>query len=145
MKVFISLKMNGRPDDEIQEDMNKALEILKEDEDVVNNENFKDSGTFEIVETLKHENIPKNASRLWYLGASIQKLADADIVYFYDNWWQAKGCWVEFIAANVYDKEIVYDYPNRRILRAIEDILRFVFSIMDTVDETDIKEDPNDV
>lgn len=139
MKAFISLKMNGRPDNEVQEDMNKALEILKED--MKNEERLEETDKLELIQTIKHEDAPLNAPRLWYLGASIQKLADADVVYFYDKWWRAKGCWVEFIAANIYDKETVYDFPNRRIMRKVEEILRLIFSTMDSIIDEPLEED----
>lgn len=140
MKVFISLKMNGRSEEDIEKDQNKALSILKDD--LIEKGLLKDGEPLELISTIKHKNVPINAPRLWYLGASIQKLSEADYVYFYDKWWQAKGCWVEFMAANIYEDKYntIYDFPNRWVMRRIEDILRLVYSIMDAVIA---EEDPN--
>mgnify|MGYP003419044252 FL=1 len=108
MKVFVSLRMNGRSDAEIIEDQKKALKILEND--------LKERGELdsplELIDTVHHTFIPNNPQRLHYLGASIQKLADADFVFFYDDWYKAKGCWVELLAASLYKKKAVYDYPD---------------------------------
>ena len=108
MKAVISLRMNGRPDDEIKESFDKALEIVKREVAFDTGKPVK----LELIDTFNHTNLPANPQRLHYLGASIQKLADADIVFFYDDWYKAKGCWVEFVAACLYDKNVIFEYPN---------------------------------
>ena len=108
MKAFISLRMNGRPSDEIKESFDKALEIVKKELSYDKEKHDK----LDLIDTFNHANLPENPQRLHYLGASIQKLADADVVFFYDDWYKAKGCWVEFVAACLYDKAVIFEYPN---------------------------------
>lgn len=142
MKAFISLRMNDRPENEILKDFESAFKILKDD--LSNQEKIPEGETLELIDSFHHENVPKDAPRLYYLGEAIKKLDDADVVYFYKDWWKAKGCWVEFIAANVYDKTLVYDYPSRRIMRAIEDILHWIFGIVDPIYPIDDEEDEDE-
>jgi len=44
---------------------------------------------------------------VWYLGRSIQFLAQADIAYFGGDWKNARGCKIEYEVANAYDIKII--------------------------------------
>ena len=68
MKVFISLPMHGRTDEEIKEEMKRGVEYLK---------NFYKNEEVELIDTFIDLG---DAPRLAYLGRSIQLMADADLV-----------------------------------------------------------------
>ena len=71
MKVFISQPMRDKKDEQIKEERAKAVNRIKEtyNEDV------------EIIDSF-FENAPHDAKPLWFLGKSLELLADADIAYF---------------------------------------------------------------
>ena len=56
-----------------------------------------------IIDTFIEENTPDNVnSGLWYLGKSLELLADADIAVFAKGWREARGCQIEFKCAKEY-------------------------------------------
>ena len=75
MKVFISQPMRDKTDEQIKEERAKAVNIIKEtyNEDV------------EIIDSF-FENAPHDAKPLWFLGKSLELLANADIAYFCKDW-----------------------------------------------------------
>lgn len=121
MKVFISLPMNGRNDVVVREDQTKFLKDLESDMREKND--LSDGESLELIDTVSHVNVPENPSRLWYLGEAIKKLDNADLVYFAGDWYKAKGCWVEFVAASVYGKKMIFDYPDRKAANVFENII----------------------
>lgn len=94
-KVFISQPMNGLSDLQIEKDRERAIEGLY-------NEGYKpDEKT--IIDTYIEENAPDNVNAgLWYLGKSLELLADADIAVFAKGWKNARGCLIEFKCAEAY-------------------------------------------
>ena len=44
---------------------------------------------------------------VWYLGKSIQLLAQADIVYFGGDWKNARGCKIEYLVSEKYGIKII--------------------------------------
>lgn len=106
MKVFVSLPHHGRTEEDILKSQQEAIQELEKDE------NVEKPTPLELIDTIHHASTPANASRLWYLGESIKKLDEADLVYFAPGWWKAKGCWVELVVAWAYDKNLVYEYPT---------------------------------
>lgn len=120
MKVFISLPMNGYTEAVVREEQQKFLKELRTD--MQEKGELKVDESLELIDTVTHASIPANPSRLWYLGEAIKKLDEADLVYFAGDWYKAKGCWVEYVAACAYGKNVVYDYPDLQaadIFRAI--------------------------
>lgn len=94
-KIFISQPMNGLSDLQINKDRARVIECLysigyKPDE-------------ITVIDTYIEENAPDNAnSGLWYLGKSLELLADADIAVFTKGWRNARGCRIEFKCAKEY-------------------------------------------
>lgn len=85
-KVFVSLPMNGRTDEEIlkeREDcFERAKDILGEDA--------------ELIDTFIKEDPPEGCNiGLWYLAKSLELMASADIVYLAPGWTEARGCIIE--------------------------------------------------
>lgn len=96
MKVFISQPMKDKTDEQIKTERAKAVNAIKEkyNEDV------------EIIDSF-FENAPHNAKPLWFLGKSIELLADADIAYFCKDWNKYRGCKIEHICAKEYGINIM--------------------------------------
>jgi hypothetical protein len=94
-KVFISQPMNGLTDLQIDKDRARVIDGLYDigyspDE-------------ITIIDTFIKDNAPDNVnSGLWYLGKSLEMLADADIAVFAKGWKNAKGCRIEFKCAKDY-------------------------------------------
>ncbi|MBS5652510.1 MAG: hypothetical protein KHW49_02910 [Eubacterium sp.] len=91
MKVFISQPMRDKTDEQIKEERAKAVSRIKEkyNEDV------------EIIDSF-FENAPHNAKPLWFLGKSLELLANADIAYFCKDWEKYRGCKIEHTCAKEY-------------------------------------------
>lgn len=116
MKVFISQPMNGKTDEEIKQLREHILENIRigtkvgdsgpykclvkvDDKEVIQKRKIQKR---EIIQNIDHKDAPRKAGRLWYLGASISKLDDADVAVFAPGWKKAKGCRVEFTACELY-------------------------------------------
>lgn len=85
--------MNGRTEEEIKESISKMKEIAE----VLEGEKL------ELIDSFIEGNPPKtNNQAIWYLGKSIEKLADADILIGITDAWEWRGCQVE--------KEVASDY-----------------------------------
>lgn len=90
MKYFLSVPMNGRTNEEIKEQINETFRSIKEnDPDAVLIDSF-------------FEGAPHDAKPLWFLGASLQKLSEADVAYFCRGFDKARGCICEFECAKAY-------------------------------------------
>lgn len=94
-KVFISQPMNGRSDEEIFAEREKAEQavIALHGEEV------------EFINSF-FQGAPYEASPLWFLGASLQELSKADIAYFCGGWEHARGCRIENICALEYGIDV---------------------------------------
>ena len=94
-KVFISQPMSGKRKREIMEDRALILEhlahfsVYEEDIEVIN--------TYIETEPPEDSNV-----RLWYLGNTIELLAQADLVVFAKDWEKARGCRIERECARIY-------------------------------------------
>lgn len=64
----------------------------------------------EVLESF-FEDVPADATALWYLTHSLLYLAEADIVYFCKGWEQYRGCRIERAVASEYHLHIV-DEPD---------------------------------
>ena len=101
-KVFISQPTSGLSDLQIKKDKARVIEGLynygyKPDEIMIINTFNEENNTF--IE----ENAPDNVnSALWYLGKTLELLANADIVVFAKGWRNARRCEMEFKCINDY-------------------------------------------
>lgn len=94
-KLFVSIPMNGLSDDEIKVRM---IDAKTEAERIMGQ-------PMELLETVF--DFPEGTPPLVYLGESLKKMAEADVVYFHHGWVRARGCVVERMAAMGYDKYII--------------------------------------
>ncbi len=90
-KLFISQPMGGKTDEEIlavrKQAIEKATELVGE--------------PVEVIDSF-FQSAPVGAKPLWFLGKSLELLADADIVYFAPGWGDARGCIIEHDCAIAY-------------------------------------------
>lgn len=90
-KLFISQPMRDKTDEEIKKVRAKVIvkvsELMGEPVEVI--DNF-------------FEKPPPDAKPLWFLGKSLELLADADVAYFASGWKEARGCIIEHDSAIAY-------------------------------------------
>lgn len=98
IKIFLSHAMHGKTDAEVQEIREKAIDKIREANPRLE---------FSIINNYQYDDAPPNAGRLWYLGRSIQCMANADAVYFCEGWENANGCNIEMAVAERYGLKIM--------------------------------------
>ena len=98
-KLFISQPMRGKSDEEIFAERQKAIKAA---EKVIGE-------PVEVIDSF-FEKAPVNAKTLWFLGKSLELLADADVAYFAPGWEGARGCKIENTCAIEYGIPIIEDY-----------------------------------
>lgn len=99
IKLFISQPMRDKTNDEIERERQKAIQSVKEkygDDVKVIDSFFKDA--------------PHDAKPLWFLGKSLEMLADADVAYFCKGWENYRGCRIENQCAIEYGITVIEDY-----------------------------------
>ena len=79
-KLFISQPMRGKTDEVIKAERAKAIQSAEE---IVGE-------PVEVIDSF-FEKAPANAKPLWFLGKSLELLADADVAYFAPGWKEARG------------------------------------------------------
>ena len=101
-KLFISLPMAGKSEEEIR---NKMAEYKENAEYLMGEE-------LELIDSFI-DKAPGNIKDVgvWCLGKSIMMMADADVVYFGRGWRSARGCIVEYEAAYRYKILRIEDAP----------------------------------
>ena len=95
-KVFISQPMNGKTDEEIlarrEELKQRAYQYYSHQDDV----------EIEFIDSFI-EGAPAYANPIWYLGESIKKMSEADLIVFDHEWVGARGCRIERAVMKEYD------------------------------------------
>ena len=97
-KVFVSLPMRDRSTDEIREDMNDILDMIKP--------GYAELGEdVELIDTIWPDGPGPDIldEGAWYLGRSIQALAEADLAIFHPGWREARGCIIEHMVCAMYN------------------------------------------
>lgn len=89
-KVFVSLPMNGRAEDEIKQSFETIKNTFPSD--------------WELLDTLFDFG---DKSPIYYLGKSIELMSEANIVIFAEDWENARGCRIEYEVAKQYGKTIM--------------------------------------
>ena len=105
-KLFVSVPMKGRTEEEIKasiQKMKKIAEIYEGEE-------------LELIDSYIEDNPPKdNDEAVWYLGESLKKLAQADVFMGICESYDWNGCCIETQTANVYGIK-VYTIPVRYVI-----------------------------
>lgn len=105
-KLFISQPMQGKSIEEIfaerEEAIKAATRLVKRDMEVIDS---------------YIQDAPEGAKPLWFLGKSLELMADADVVYFAKGWQKARGCQLEYECAHAYadDDFVCYEHEPRWI------------------------------
>lgn len=105
MKVFLSHQMSGLSEAEVMEIRNTALNNLQNK-----------FGDVELIDNYHHEDVPKEAGRLWHLGTSIRMMEQADLIYFCSGWKNAKGCLIERQICDIYGLNYEIEKENFNML-----------------------------
>ena len=90
-RLFISQPMRGKTEEEILAEREKAIQSA---EQMIGEQ-------VEVIDSF-FQSAPIDAKPLWFLGKSLELLADADVAYFAPGWEQARGCRVEHTCAVEY-------------------------------------------
>lgn len=99
MKVFISQPMRGKTEEEIRKERAAAEEFVRE----------KLGEDAEVIDSYV-EGAPKTKNQaVYYLGRSIQMLADADMLICLRGWEDARGCRIEKTIAEEYGVPVFVD------------------------------------
>ena len=92
-KLFVSVPMKGRTEEEIKasiQKMKKIAEIYEGEE-------------LELIDSYIEDNPPKdNNQAIWFLGKSLEKLATADVFIGIEDTWNWNGCSIEDETARRY-------------------------------------------
>lgn len=114
LNVFISQPMHGRSEEEIVKERKEIMQLLGECNP------YKKTWDLHIIDNLHHENVktwdyfpPERAGRLWNLGQSISKMADADLVAIAPEYFKANGSVVEYAAASLYEIPLCVLYSDQ--------------------------------
>jgi hypothetical protein len=92
-KLFVSVPMKGRTEEEIKasiQKMKKIAEIYEGEE-------------LELIDSYIEDNPPKDSKEaVWYLGESLKKLAQADVFIGINVAWDWNECYIENDVASRY-------------------------------------------
>lgn len=98
MKIFISMPMKAKSTEQVRVEINKVYNFIKErlpEAELIDS----------VIDDADKEIAVKGDSvGIWYLGKSIQLLSTADIVFFVNDWSNARGCLIEREVAKKYGK-----------------------------------------
>lgn len=98
-KVMICQPMYGLPYAEIKEARDRAKDFIRQHRgDIVEN----------LVDTSEMED--RATMPLYCLAKSLEAMSYCDVVYFLEGWKRARGCRIEHLAAESYNKQIIYEY-----------------------------------
>ena len=92
-KLFVSVPMKGRTEEEIR----KTIDKMKKIAEIFEGEEL------ELIESYIEDNPPKDKNQaIWFLGKSLEKLATADVFIGISDGWDWNGCYVEQEVAHRY-------------------------------------------
>ena len=95
MRIFLSLGMKGRDENDVLHDIEEATLYAKAMMSSAHTE-------CEMVDTYQQEEAPEDAGPTYYLGRSIQILGSCDQVWFINDWKNYRGCRVEYEVCKIY-------------------------------------------
>lgn len=105
-KLFVSVPMKGRTEEEIKtsiQKMKKIAEIYEGEE-------------LELIDSYIEDNPPKDSKEaVWFLGESLKKLAQADVFIGIDEAYDWNGCCIERETAEKYGIK-AYMIPARYVI-----------------------------
>lgn len=116
-KLFVSVPMKGRTEEEIKasiQKMKKIAEIYEGEE-------------LELIDSYIEDNPPKDSKEaVWYLGESLKKLAQADVFIGIDEAYDWNGCYIERDTAQRYGIK-TYIVSGRHVIDNYNALLQKLF------------------
>ena len=103
LHVFISLRGEGKPYQELVLTQKVILDAYKE-------KSLKNKDNYDLIDSLCKEYNPEintARNRIEFLGKSISKMCDADVVLIPLDHRKSKGCTIEAMTAKIYGLPIV--------------------------------------
>lgn len=92
-KLFVSVPMKGRTEEEIKSSIQKMKKIAE----------IYEGKELELIDSYIEDNPPKDTKEaVWYLGESLKKLSQADVFIGIREHYDWSGCNVEFVTAQEY-------------------------------------------
>ena len=91
MRIFLSLGMRGRDENDVLKEIAEATHYIKSVHP-----------DWEVVNTYRQEGVPEIVAPTYYLGRSIQILGSCDQVWFLNDWKNYRGCLVEHEVCKAY-------------------------------------------
>lgn len=105
-KLFVSVPMKGRTEEEIKESIQKMKKIAE----------IYEGEELELIDSYIEDNPPKDSKEaVWYLGESLKKLARADVLMGIRESYDWNGCCIEMETANKYGIK-AYTIPVRYVI-----------------------------
>lgn len=98
MKIFISMPMKAKSTEQVRQEMEKVFDYISKklpDAELV--DSIIDGADKDIA--IKGDDVG-----VWYLGESIKRMAQSDIVFFVNDWKDYRGCSTERKVADAYGK-----------------------------------------
>lgn len=98
MKIFISMGMKAKGVEQVKQEMGKVFDYIKTklpEAELI--DSVIDGADKDIA--IKGDDVG-----VWYLGESLKRLSQADIVFFVNNWQDFRGCSIERSVAKGYKK-----------------------------------------
>ena len=93
-KLFVSVPMNGRTEEEIRASIAK-MKIIAE---------AYEGEQLELIDSYVADNPPAdNHQAIWYLAKALEKLSEADVFIGIDQYWDWNGCAIEVETARRYN------------------------------------------
>lgn len=116
-KLFVSVPMKGRTEDEIKaniQKMKKIAETLEGEE-------------LELIDSYIEDNPPKDGKQaIWHLGESLKKLSQADVFIGIKEVYEWDGCRIETNTAEAYGIK-TYIIPVRYIIDDYDALVRKLY------------------
>lgn len=105
-KLFVSVPMKGRTEEEIKANIQKMKKIAE----------IYEGEELELIDSYIEDNQPKDSKEaVWYFGESLKKLAQADIFIGINEAYDWNGCYIEREIAERYGIK-VYEVPAKYII-----------------------------
>lgn len=118
-KLFVSVPMKGRTEEEIKasiQKMKKIAEIYEGEE-------------LELIDSYIEDNPPKDRKEaVWYLGESLKKLAQADVFVGIDEAYDWNGCYIERDTAQRYGIK-TYIVSGRHVIDNYNALLQKLYPV----------------
>lgn len=115
--------MKGRTEEAIK----KSIQKMKRIAEIYADEEL------ELINSYIEAGPPENINQpVWYLGKSLEKLAEADVFIGIDDVWNWHGCEIEQRTANMYGIK-AYSVPSQDLIPDYEELVRSIYPVCGTV------------